>query len=512
MNTRCIFLCLSVLAILGCKEKEVPTIPVKSVTVSPAEKTIHLGEMVQLEVVISPSNATNQKIVWSSDTPGVAAVSDEGTVTGVSLGWTAIYAAVDGIKGYCRVTVAPREVESVTVEPASLTLEVGQSETLTATVSPGNADDKTVIWRSSDTDVATVEDGVVTAIAEGTATITASAGGKTASCEVTVPHVFVHVGSITLDKTETTIEAGATETLTAKVLPDNADNPIVAWSSSKEAVAVVEEGVVTAVSEGTATITATADGKSATCLVTVIRTPVDDGIIDGGIEGLTEDEEVDMSPKHHRVGILGDSISTFAGVLCNSAYGPFYPNDDPNVGVNPDLAVDCKEKTWWWRLIYGYMPNAELDANSSWGGTRVVHEVKKDIGAGFVDRAYDFVNPDIIIIHGGTNDKNQSTPLGEYDWDAPVGEGDLSCFRSAYVQLVKMLQERYEGVQLILLIGDTLTSGYENSIIEIARHFGLPYVDFVGVSIPKCKGSHPTAQGMSIMAERIYNTCKDYLQ
>lgn len=429
MNTRCIFLCLSVLAILGCKEKESPTIKVKSVTVVPSEKNIHIGETVQLEAVINPSDATNQKIVWSSDTPGVAAVSDDGTVTGVSLGWTAIYAAVDGIKGYCKVTVAPREVESVTVEPASLTLEVGQSETLTATVSPENADDKTVTWSSSDTDVATVEDGVVTAV-----------------------------------------------------------------------------------SEGTATITATADGKSATCLVTVIRTPVDDGRIDGGIEGLTEDEEVDMSPKHHRVGILGDSISTFAGVLCNSAYGPFYPNDDPNVGVNPDLAVDCKEKTWWWRLIYGYMPNAELDANSSWGGTRVVHEVKKDIGAGFVDRAYDFVNPDIIIIHGGTNDKNQSTPLGEYDWDAPVGEGDLSCFRSAYVQLVKMLQERYEGVQLILLIGDTLTSGYENSIIEIARHFGLPYVDFVGASIPKCKGSHPTAQGMSIMAERIYNTCKDYLQ
>ena len=429
MNTRCIFLCLSVLAILGCKEKESPTIKVKSVTVVPSEKNIHIGETIQLEAVINPSDATNQKIVWSSDTPGVAAVSDVGVVTGVSLGWTAIYATVDGIKGYCKVRVAPREVESVTVEPASLTLEVGQSETLTATVSPGNADDKTVIWRSSDTDVATVEDGVVTAVAEGTATITA-----------------------------------------------------------------------------------TADGKSATCLVTVIRTPVDDGIIDGGIEGLTEDEEIDMTPKHHRVGILGDSISTFAGVLCNSAYGPFYPNDDPNVGVNPDLAVDCKEKTWWWRLIYGYMPNAELDANSSWGGTRVVHEVKKDIGAGFVDRAYDFVNPDIIIIHGGTNDKNQSTPLGEYDWDAPVGEGDLSCFRSAYVQLVKMLQERYEGVQLILLIGDTLTSGYENSIIEIARHFGLPYVDFVGVTIPKCKGSHPTAQGMSIMAERIYNTCKDYLQ
>ena len=64
------------------------------------------------------------------------------------------------------------------------------------------------------------------------------------------------------------------------------------------------------------------------------------------------------------------------------------------------------------------MRHGELDANSSWGGTRVVHEVKtgrksgKSINAGFVDRAYDFIDPDIIIIHGGTNEHNQSTPLG----------------------------------------------------------------------------------------------------
>lgn len=468
-----------------------------------------MGETVQLKALISPSNATNQKIVWSSETTSVAAVSDDGVVTGVSVGWSAIYATVNGIKGYCKVTVAPCEVESVTVEPATLTLEVGKSATLTATVSPEKADDKTVTWSSSDTDVATVEDGVVTAVAEGTAKITAFAGGKTGSCEVTVPHVPVPVAGITLDKTELFMEVDGSETIVATVYPANADNPSVSWTSSNISVASVNNGTVTAVSVGNATITATADGKSATCLVTVIQTPVDDGIIDGGIEGLTEDEQTDF--RKLRVGIMGDSISTFDGALCNPVYTPFYPAADPNVGVNPDIAVDSKFKTWWWRLIYNYMPNARLDANSSWSGTCVIHEVKKDIGAGFVDRVSDFVDPDIIIIHGGTNDRF-NTPLGEYDWDAPVGEGDLTTFRSAYVQLVKMLQSRYDGVQLILIIGDKLTSGYEESVKTIAGHFGLPYVNFVGDDIPKCSGSHPTAPGHDQMASKIWNTCKDYLK
>lgn len=395
-------------------------------------------------------------------------------------------------------------VKSVTVAPASVTLEVGQSETLTATVSPEKADDKTVTWSSSDTDIAIVEDGVVTAVAEGTATITASAGGKTGSCEVTVPHVPVPVAGITLDKTELFMEVDGSETIVATVYPANADNPSVSWTSSNISVASVNNGTVTAVSVGNATITATADGKSATCLVTVKQKTVD-----GSIEGLTEDEQTDF--RKLRVGIMGDSISTFDGALCNPVYTPFYPAADPNVGVNPDIAVDSKFKTWWWRLIYKYMPNARLDANSSWSGTCVIHEVKKEIGAGFVDRVCDFVDPDIIIIHGGTNDRF-NTPLGEYDWDAPVGEGDLTTFRSAYVQLVKMLQSRYDGVQLILIIGDKLTSGYEESVKTIAGHFGLPYVNFVGEDIPKCSGSHPTAPGHDQMASKIWNTCKDYLK
>lgn len=226
--------------------------------------------------------------------------------------------------------------------------------------------------------------------------------------------------------------------------------------------------------------------------------------------------EPDEQPTR-KVGVLGDSISTMDGAMVNEDYSPFYPGSDPNVTADPSIAVDAKEKTYWWKTIYNYMKHGELDVNSSWSGTRVVHEIKsgrvskKSIGAGFVDRAYDFVDPDIILLHGGTNDKNQSSPLGTYDWDLPIGQLDENCYRSAYIKLIKMLQNRYEGVQIIIIIGDTLTPAYESSTLEIAKHFGLPYVNFVGVNVPKCKGSHPTEPGMEQMAKAIYAKCADYL-
>ena len=223
-----------------------------------------------------------------------------------------------------------------------------------------------------------------------------------------------------------------------------------------------------------------------------------------------------VQPKR-KVGIMGDSISTFDGTMCNPDYSPYYPGNDPNVTANPSIAVNSKEKTYWYRLIYDYMKNGELDVNTSWSGTRVIHEVKtgrqsgKSIGAGFVDRAYDFVDPDIIIIHGGTNDRNQSTPVGEYTWDLPIGQGNLGNYRSAYIELIKMLQNRYEGVQIIIIVGDRLTLDYERATVAIAEHFGLPYVNFVGVTIDKCSGSHPTAPAFDKMASMIYEQCIDYL-
>ncbi len=78
-------------------------------------------------------------------------------------------------------------------------------------------------------------------------------------------------------------------------------------------------------------------------------------------------------------------------------------------------------------------------------------------------------------------------------------------------ELIKMIQNRYEGVQIIIIIGDRLSTDYEKATIAIAKHFGLPYVNFVGVTIDKCSGSHPTAPAFDKMASMIYEQCIDYL-
>ena len=169
-------------------------------------------------------------------------------------------------------------VFSVTLNKTELSLKVGDSETLVATVSPDDATDKTVTWSTSDASVATVSNGVVTAKKIGTATITASAGGKSATCAITVE--ATPVTSVTLDKPSATLKVGETVTLTATVKPDDATDKTVTWSTSDASVATVSNGVVTAKKIGTATITASAGGKSATCAISVVTSGSHEGIIE----------------------------------------------------------------------------------------------------------------------------------------------------------------------------------------------------------------------------------------
>ena len=222
---------------------------------------------------------------------------------------------------------------------------------------------------------------------------------------------------------------------------------------------------------------------------------------------------------------MGDSISTFKDVLCNPEYLYWYPKEgnDPNLGVagREEYVVDAKEKTWWGRIIYEYSDNLELDANSSFSGSKVISQPRtsaidedktKMWDAGMVDRVYDFINPDVIFIHGGTNDSTIGTdPLGNFNWESPVESLDVFSFRSAYVSMVSKLQDYYAGVQLILIIGPSLKKDYEESIVSVASYFQLPYVNFVGDDIDMCKGVHPSAVGHKQMADKIFATCKEYL-
>jgi uncharacterized protein YjdB len=172
-----------------------------------------------------------------------------------------------------------RAVTSVLLEPHSLTLLVGTTGTLTATVAPSSAANKAVIWYSSNQDIAFVsQDGEVTARADGEAVIEVRTvdGNKTATCTVIVTSTPVAATGVSLNKGTTTVLVGKTETLVATVAPLNATNKAVAWSSSAPAIAEISQsGGVLGKAEGEATITVTtANGKTATCTVTVVLTAV----------------------------------------------------------------------------------------------------------------------------------------------------------------------------------------------------------------------------------------------
>ena len=173
-------------------------------------------------------------------------------------------------------------VTEVKLNKEQTTIKEGETETLTATVMPENATNKNITWSSNNEEVATVENGVVTAKKEGIAiiTVTTEDGNKQASCNVTVEKKATDpdpeptktpVTEVKLNKEQTTIKEGETETLTATVMPENATNKNITWSSNNEEVATVENGVITAKKEGTAIITVTTEdgNKQVSCNVTV---------------------------------------------------------------------------------------------------------------------------------------------------------------------------------------------------------------------------------------------------
>ena len=245
--------------------------------VTPSRIEIIEGESAVLSASVSPEAASDRAVAWSSSDRSVATVDKAGTVHGLRPGTATVTATAEGKSGTCAVTVKAKAigVTEVTLDKTELTLTEGETETLTATVRPDNANNRKVTWSSDKTEVATVDGaGRVTAVKAGEAvvTVTTEDGGRTATCAVTVKAKTVSVTEVTLDRAELTLTEGETETLTATVKPDNADNRKVTWSSDKTEIATVDgAGKVTAVKAGEAVVTVTTEdgGKTATCKVTV---------------------------------------------------------------------------------------------------------------------------------------------------------------------------------------------------------------------------------------------------
>ena len=208
-------------------------------------------------------------------------------------------------------------VTAVTLNKISTTLAVGDTETLIATISPQNATDKSVTWSSNNESVAIVnENGTITAVGVGNATITVTTndGGLTATCVVTVNSV--HITSITLNKTSLTLGISQTETLIATVLPENATDKTVTWTSSDTSVATVSNGTITAVGFGATTITVTTnDGRlTATCEVNVNGLSGYIGVTANADSTLTLDNSGGNNP-NLQYSIDGKSWSTYSSEL-----------------------------------------------------------------------------------------------------------------------------------------------------------------------------------------------------
>ena len=260
-------------------------VPVESFVLNKNNVTILAGETNVLAAIIGPEDATTTKVEWSSNNSEVVKVTEDGLLIGLKQGSAIVTAVLRDENGVhtatCKVTVPVAlvvDVTGISLNKSSIQLERGTRETLVATLTPADVTNSAVVWTSSDKTVAIVNsNGRITALAAGTATITATtvSGGETATCKVTVTEAApVKTTGVTLNTTTTTLEKDQTTYLTATVKPSNSADKTVTWSSSNLDVAEVDEnGKVTAIAPGTANITVKTNdgGYTATCVVTVTK-------------------------------------------------------------------------------------------------------------------------------------------------------------------------------------------------------------------------------------------------
>lgn len=305
MKSHILVIAAAVLTLMACKRTP-EEIAVTGVKLSESSIELTAGDSRQLTASVLPSNASNKDVRWTTNVPDVATVSEDGTVTALTMGAATItVTTVDGgFKANCSVIVKKNiiHVQSVRLNMDSVGLTEGSSVILGATVSPANADDRSVTWTATPESVITVEqdgfNGIVKAVApgEGTVTVKTNDGGFTASCTVTVEAATIDVESITLSPESLDLKEGETAQLTATVLPENATDKTVEWSSQDSDVATVDqEGKVTAVSAGQTYIRALCGGIEANCPVTVSKIEVDGVTVIPSTLELVEGETYQLS-------------------------------------------------------------------------------------------------------------------------------------------------------------------------------------------------------------------------
>ena len=363
-------------------------VAVTGVALNKTATSIEAGQSEQLTATVQPANADDPSVTWSSSNTAVATVDQNGNVSAIAAGTTTItVTTTDGNKtASCAVTVTapptPKDVTGIGLSETTATVYVGATKSLTVNYTPADANQGLgITWTSSNENIATVADGVVTGVAVGTATITAtSAGGFSATCAVTVE--VKHPTDVTLDKSTLNVQIGGTAALTATVQPSDATNKNVTWESSNTAIATVTNGQVKGIAEGTATITVkTVDGnKTATCTVSVTAG-----------DPVPENDLTIHVPEKYELSKLAGGYGGTLSIFNSREYEVYYASYDSSnnlsvtvaperkrIGIVTTTGLSCRAKDGWFKMTAGDSKSdfSMPDIDEFKSGSTATHKLK----------------------------------------------------------------------------------------------------------------------------------------
>ncbi len=459
----------------------------KSVTINQDTISLRPSKTQELMATVTPTNACGT-IVWNSTDNNVASV-ENGQVTAIAPGECDIIANCVGKQASCHVIVTEVKPTSITLNQDYALMETGSQLTLSATVLPDSTTYKTVEWSSSDVTVATVDNGIVTAVHAGECDIIAQCQNIQAICHVTVTGILPT--AITISNESAIMKLYSELTLSATVLPDNATYNTVTWSSSNETIAKVDNGVVTTVGTGECDIIAQCRDLQAVCHLTVVQFTLDQheanllpnhiltlvpdiSPIFGNIQVSSSDPTVAAARLVNGiVQVVGIKEGT-AAIILNSADGYAFSDSclvevyTERGDVNCDGFVNISDGTVLIDILLGGDVNhSEENADCNSDGKITISDLTALIdallgGAPLPEKNYEMINVNgvsfkMIKVQGGTFTMGATPEQGtEEPWNDewPTHEVTVSSFSIGQTEVTQELWQAVMGSNPSYFTGD----------------------------------------------------------